>query len=345
MKKKLLSLIMVLIICSCSKENVQVSPKISNDLNYSNALIIGWDGTERSNVQQLLAEGKLPHLKSLVDIGSWVNTSVRSDDTETKPGWSQVLTGYNAKVTGVVSNKFYSSIPQGITLFERIGRKYGKDLKLIFLAGKEENLGNRGPHRVCMNCINREADTQIKTRWYDDSVDVPLIFGKKKITQPRNGEPYFNLYNSKMLHTYQNALWESPHVLAKYLEVMDTIKQDRFLAFVHFQEPDEDGHVYGVDSIQYRNAIIQNDVNLGIILNRLKSEKVFEKTAIIVLSEHGFDKGKKSHMKAPETFLVSNIPQLKTSGDRLDIAPTLYRIFGVDTKLLSPKLEGTSLIP
>ncbi|MDD4974241.1 MAG: alkaline phosphatase family protein [Bacteriovorax sp.] len=321
------------------------SPMKSSIPKFRNIIVIGWDGSLRERVELLLKQGQLPNLKSIIDHGSYVSTTITKDATETKPGWTQILTGYSSKTTGVLNNKFYAPIPKGLTVFERLSQKFGKKLKLIFLTGKVNNVGIRGPHNICMNCLKRSTINSKKTRWWDEFAETPVFGGHKKIMNHREGEPYYYLYNSKVVDHFQTALIEGPNVLRKAFLVLDRVKNDAFFAFIHFEEPDEQGHVFGENSKEYSKALMDNDINLGKMLNKLKELNLVNNTILIVTTDHGFDIGKHSHHDARNTFLVSTIKNLRPTGDRLDITPTIYELFDVDTRNFTPPIEGKSIIP
>ena len=85
----------------------------------TNTVIIGWDGAGRNNIKELLAAGKLPNLQTVIDEGSIVAIDAERD-TATLPGWAAILTGYYPEVTGVYTTDIYQSIPDGLTIFERL---------------------------------------------------------------------------------------------------------------------------------------------------------------------------------------------------------------------------------
>ncbi len=112
-------------------------PAMSN-----NAILIGWDGAHRDHVKVLLTGGKLPNLQKLVAEGKLVDIDVTSGATDTKAGWSQILTGYKPEVTGVYSNARYRDIPAGYSIFERLQAQYGaKNIATVAVIGKKAHCG------------------------------------------------------------------------------------------------------------------------------------------------------------------------------------------------------------
>ncbi|OGE43787.1 hypothetical protein A3B45_01680 [Candidatus Daviesbacteria bacterium RIFCSPLOWO2_01_FULL_39_12] len=309
-----------------------------------NVVLIGWDGTQRDDLKTLFDQGRLPNLKNLISEGKLVDIDIKSGRTETKPGWAEILTGYKSQTLGVINNANYQPIPKGLTIFERLKEAFGKNnMATVFIAGKLNNLAARGPHKICTNCLTRDPQTFKKTLWWDEKTEAPTkIAGQTKVFEQRSGEPYY--YTKDALDVYLIGLNEAENVGQKALEVLDQYQDRPYLMFIHFEEPDEIGHLYGENSSEYAQSIIVNDQWLGRIVDKLKTLKSYDKTIIYVTTDHGFDKNQKTHSNAPDTWLVSNNPGLKINGTRLDIAPTILATFGLNLNQISPPLDGRSLL-
>lgn len=105
-----------------------------------NVILFGWDGAQRAHVKECLSRGELPTLKGIADRGRLVAIDVVRT-TDTKAGWSQILTGYQPEVTGVFSNSRYQPIPDGYTIFERLERTYGSDFVTVAVVAKKDHVG------------------------------------------------------------------------------------------------------------------------------------------------------------------------------------------------------------
>ncbi|HOP76386.1 MAG TPA: alkaline phosphatase family protein, partial [Thermogutta sp.] len=106
-----------------------------------NIILIGWDGAQRAHVMECLERGELPNLKQLSQEGALVNIDVVTGATDTKAGWTQILTGYNPEVTGVYSNGRYRDVPKGLSIFERLKEHFGPDFVCVAVIGKREHCG------------------------------------------------------------------------------------------------------------------------------------------------------------------------------------------------------------
>ncbi|MFH1619538.1 MAG: alkaline phosphatase family protein [bacterium] len=311
-----------------------------------NVVLIGWDGCQRSHMEDLLRAGSLPNLKKLIDEGGYVHTRVTTGATVTKPGWAEILTGYSAERLKITSNRNFAPIPRGYTVFERFKDiSYGK-MAVIFIGGKINNIGHRGPHKICKNCITRDPITHLKTFHWDENApqvrSVPTAGGGPQRWVPREGEPYFNVH--PVLDCHKTALGSAEHVGPEALSALESFKGRPFFAFFHFEEPDEQGHVYGENSREYSEAIRTADVWLGRIVAKLRRSGIYETTAVFVVSDHGMDEDGNEHFNAPETFLVTNLKKKLRSGDRKDVTPTLLQSLGINADKFRPRLEGRSLI-
>ena len=58
-----------------------------------NVILFGWDGAQRDHVNECLSRKELPNLQKLIDQGTYVEIDIEGK-TDTKAGWSQILTGY-----------------------------------------------------------------------------------------------------------------------------------------------------------------------------------------------------------------------------------------------------------
>jgi len=119
-------------------------------LQYPNIIIMGWDAAQRNHLYEMLNRGELPNLRQLFTEGRLVNTTIpegsfgtvgRDHATDTKAGWTQILTGYSANVTRVFSNGNYSEIPDGYTVYERVKAYFGgENVATTHITGKSTHV-------------------------------------------------------------------------------------------------------------------------------------------------------------------------------------------------------------
>ena len=314
----------------------------------NNAMIVGWDGAHRDHVKALLKEGKLPNLQKLIGEGTLVDVDVTSGATDTKAGWTQILTGYRPEITGVYNNGRFRDVPAGYSVFERLRATFGADkIATVAVIGKKGHCG--------------EIDAPFK-RPFDPAKDTPATKPGKKNGKAKpgakaqgrriveengakylvfEGSPYYTMHNN--VDEWHFGLVQDEKVGDKALEMFDKYGKKPFFFFVHFAEVDHSGHRNGEPSKEYNDAIISGDMQLGRIVDKLKQLGVYDKTLIYVTADHGFDVGGKGHGYAPYVFLGTNDKRVMRDGTRADITPTVLDRLGVDTSKITPPLDGESL--
>ena len=280
-----------------------------------NVLLISWDGMDRTVLKEMLDANRLPNVAAIIRDGSLQEIEVRGHGTETMPGHAEMLTGLAAQTTGVITNHRYQPIPEGLTIFERVQKQLGMDnVRTIMAASKADKLGGRGP---------------------GESPDGP------------KGEPYF--LAKKHLDVYDAHDRSAGETGPLFLKYMARLKPPagaawpRFLAFVHFSDPDAAGHAHGAASAEYRLAAIACDQAVGAFVAWLKKEKLYDRTFIYVTADHGFDRNAKSHYNAPHVWLATNDKAVTKGGTLADVPATILERFGVDLTKLEPKLIGAPL--
>ena len=282
-------------------------------------ILISLDGTRYDTFQQLLSGRKLPFMAGMIREGGIANLTITDHLTVTAPGHAEMLTGYGPDITGIYDNYNMSSpIPDGLTVWERLDTA-------------------RGPED-----------------WYNGA-----IFGKAR---PRdifgNAAPEIDYWFDLSMWSNPGDLYPGGSSIEGYVIKNETLRfideySDRdFFLFVHFADPDHNGHAFGEDSHQYKDAIADCDGWIGQILMSLLKHRIYASTTVLVTTDHGFREGQKNHMSNPypggdpncyHTFLISNKQSLDgLSGIQSDTAPTIYSLAGVDDTMFSPDFASTS---
>jgi len=256
-----------------------------------NVILIGWDGAQRNHLYECLGRDELPNLKQLASEGALVDIDILGV-TDTKAGWSQILSGYNPEVTGVYSNGRYQPVPKGLSIFERLEKHFGADdFVTVAVIGKKGHCGEIDPPRKLR--VGTAAEKKIAKAKNpkgkiieEDGVEYRVI----------PGSPYYNMYTALEVWEFGLALDEK--VGSRALELLEKYKDKPFFFFVHFAEVDAKGHKHGENSKEYNGALISNDFWTGKIAKKLKELDLYDKTCIYVTADHGFDEGKTSHNSA-----------------------------------------------
>lgn len=279
-----------------------------------NVLILGWDGVQRQAFFDCY-EGKseecvngLPNIKELSNDNIYEMT-ITNGQTCTKPGWSQIFTGYEVDDLHVYNNLNFKPIPEGYSVFERLEDHFD-EITTVFLGGKAGNIGG-------------------------------ICYTEKTNYENMKGEPW--CLTKDNIDYYQNAIGPVEQVSDKIFETLEEIKDERFFMFVQYEEPDFPGiHFHGADTAEYRREMKAVDNDLGKILNWLEENDLDDETIVYVISDHGAGKGL-AHRNAPYSIFATNDKRVIREGDRMDFAPTFLEIYGIDPDIYSPEIDGTSM--
>ncbi len=345
MLKRLIPLLAILSI-------VTISPVVQAVDGPGNVILFGWDGAQREHVDQCLARRELPNLQKLIDQGEYVQIDIEGK-TDTKAGWSQILTGYYPEVTGVYSNGLYQPIPKGLSVFERLEKRFGPDnFVTVAVIGKRAHCGEIDPPKKTR--LDEEGQQTPQTQQKrNKNKEKPVQPGagnkpKGKIIEEDGvkyrfipGSPYYNMYTA--LEVWEFGLMQDQKVGTRAIELLEKHKDRPFFFFVHFAEVDHAGHKHGENSKEYNDALISNDLWTGKIIDKVKALGLGENTQFYVTADHGFNEDGKGHSFAPYVFLATNNKNVSHNGRRQDVAPTILEAFGVDPSAQEPRLDGISL--
>ncbi len=331
---------------------VHLSPAQTTGKEIKNVVVIGWDGAGRTRTKQLLEKGELPTLAALIKEGHLLDIDIITGATDTKAGWTQLLTGYMPEKTGVYNNGRYEPIPEGYTVFERLEKFFGPDnIDTVAIIAKKSNVDHDPPYRGTseewttlvsnrlkeLKKTNPNAKIEPDPAVYQEGGRIVEKDGRQLVEIP--GKPWYRA--TKHLDLWVNGLGENEKVAARAISELEKRKDHRFFFFIHFAEPDHRGHKFGENSREYAEGFKLDDQYSGLIINKLKALGLYEKTAIYVIADHGFDSNKKNHLYAPFVFAATNDPSVvRKEGTREDIAPTILKKFGLDLSKIEPRLDG-----
>lgn len=313
-----------------------------------NIVLIGWDGAQRAHVQEMIGRNELPNLVALAKEGTMVDIDITMGATDTKAGWTQILTGYAPEKSGVYNNSRYGPIPVGYSVFERLEQHFGPDnIFTAAVVGKRGHVDADPPTKVPFERWSKRRQRQGKPVPANPTVGQKVAEGGTIVEEDGKlfvafpAKPYF--YTKDHMDLWVNGLVQNDKVGALALETLEKYKDQRFFMFIHFAEPDHVGHAHGENSQEYSDGIKSDDEWLGKIVAKLRELGLYDQTLVYVTADHGFDEGKTSHSYAPYVFLASNDKQITRSGNRADITPTILKRFGVDLTKIEPALDGIPL--
>ncbi|MFB0524922.1 MAG: alkaline phosphatase family protein [Phycisphaerae bacterium] len=332
MLKRVVLILAVLCLVAVAPPTVQAVERPQN------IILFGWDGAQRDHVNECLSRKELPTLQKLIDQGSFVEIDVEGK-TDTKAGWSQILTGCYPEVTGVYSNREYQPIPKGLTIFERLENHFGPErFVTVAVIGKSGHVGAAAPTKTRVKDETEEPSAKKKKKKKPQGKIIDENGIKYRVVP---GQPYYLAKDN--MDIFENALSKNEKVGSRTMELLEKYKDRPFFFFVHFAEPDHSGHGNGENSKEYNDGIISDDLWTGKIMQKVKELGLAEKTQYYITADHGFNEGATGHSFAPYVFLATNNKKVDRNGRRQDVTPTILESFGLDLSKLSPSLDGISL--
>jgi hypothetical protein len=266
------------------------------------AVLICWDGSQRAHVQGMLADGRLPNLQQLIGEGGFAGTDITDHITETFTGHLEMLTGYPPGGLGTRNLNRFEVVPHELTVFDRLERHFGPQTFTT----------------VWLTSKKTKLPALPGLLWSDTKPHVDVWDGDVERTNRKTGPLALG-------YVQQYARPGAP-----------------FFMFIHFREPDTQGHLFGENSPEYDEALIADDGWLGRIRATLTAQGVGSTAAVCVITDHGFDEGERQHKNSPDAWLATNWAPLR-DGDQKDVTPTILALFGIDPAQYTPRLPGRSL--
>jgi len=274
-----------------------------------------WDGTQRNHLLELYNSGQLPNLQALVNDGGLLRTDLVINTETCQPGsgdgyHTQTGPGNSAIITG------YGYPDQGNPNNDHPGPipdgyTFYERLKASVPMVKTGIIS--GKHQTFWPTLPLSNAADVILYWYQGEGTQDTLTDQAITFLTRHGEASFFLY-------------------------------------LHYGQPDGRGHAYGENSVEYSQAIVDDDVELGRVLSQLTSLGIRPQTRILVTTDHGFVEDGNVHdlciaddldlwIAADSAVLISKsgVDAYQTS-----LAPTLFDIFGLD-KNVSPRFPSQSL--
>ena len=271
-----------------------------------NVLIIGWDGAGKVEVKQLLNEGNLPNLENLVSEGTITSIDILRF-TDTKAGWSQILTGYNPEKTKVYNNNKFTAIPAGWTILERLEKD---SVYTAFIAGKGANVG----------ALKQPTNGKLQPYYYTKgNIDFYQneLGANEKVASIALEKIESNVAQQLMMFIHFEEPDKQYHQYKGVgTQYMDAIKDDDYWLGVIIDKLKE------LDIYDNTLVYVVSDHSVNYI------DDIWVKA---------------QHQDAPYSFLATNDDSIIRRGDRIDIAPTIYETLGIDWESYTPALDGYPL--
>jgi alkaline phosphatase len=213
-------------------------------------IIVIWDGTQRAHLLDMLAGGELANLERLI-AGNAVLLLPYIDSETCEPGSGD---GYRTE-----------TCPGNSAIATGLGYP---DMA---------NWTNADPHPI--------PDSLTLWEWFKGrGYATGMVCAKDRPYWPNvplsNAEPEID---------YWRAGGSRSWVTAMALEFIREYSNSPFFLWVHYAEPDNAGHTYGENHVEYSQALVQVDAELDTLLSELGAQGIGEETLIVVTTDHGFE--------------------------------------------------------
>jgi len=184
---------------------------------------------------------------------------------------------------------------------------------------------------------------RLKDEMGSDKVSTAVVTSKKGSIGTAKGLPFLNAKD------FIDHLWDSDadallagSIAVETLYSIDTKKP--FFLFIQLKDASQAGSALTIGSRQYMDAIVRNDIVLGMILDAIVDLNISDDVTVYVTTDHGFGNGSGSGTGETGIWMVANKPGYRTEGDQRDIIPTILDVFGLNYSVMEPAYEGVSLI-
>ncbi len=276
-----------------------------------NVLVIGVDGT---NLSRVLADPTNVNFFNLIQGSSTAPSSIVGHTTISNPSWSTILTGNWGEKTGVINNIFTPwTYNRWSTVFNQLEEDHDDGIQTTAVA-------------------NWDVIAAIAAAGGDLGADLVRYIGK------REDDPNWLKTDDAVGDTTELIIADSNPDVANFV-------------FSYFVGVDENGHMYGGASEEYKLALNNFDRNLGEIIAAVDAWETAnnEEWTIVLVTDHGHQpqRGLGHGFQSPdetETFVIVNGPGFTPGAINLqyqivDVTPTVVTLFGGTPRAT----QGTSM--
>lgn len=272
-------------------------------------------GIDGTNLGRILADDYNQNFFTLLNTSTTAAASIVGHTTISNPSWSTILTGVWGERTGVINNVFTP------WTYDRWPTVFNQ-----------------------LETMNPDIETMTVANW--DVINAIAAAGSKPVDR--------NVFVPQVAGD-TNWLATDDAVAQSTVAAIGSGAQTPNFLFSYFVGVDENGHMYGGSSQQYRDAIRNMDDNLGDIMAavRTREEQFDEDWTILVVTDHGHQpqQGFGHGFQSPDetaTFVIADGPGFKDGyvNQRyqiVDTTPTVMQLFGGTPRAGSDGVSLTTL--
>lgn len=240
--------LLVISLFVCGFLNTKQAPQVIDNLKPT-VILISFDGFRWNYFDKV----STPNLNRLSETGVKAKRLIPSFPTKTFPNHYTIVTGLFPENHGIIANKMYD--PKLNATFSLGDRKSVEDSRWW------------GGEPIWVTA-EKQGQTSAILFWPGSETEIKGI-------RPT----YWQKYDQSLAYDKR---------VQQALDWLDLpVAQRPTLIALYFDAPDTQGHSYGPDSPEVKNAIRKVDTTIGILLQGLKQRGILNDINIIITSDHG----------------------------------------------------------
>ena len=256
-------------------------------------VLISIDGLRPDAIEAAKAE----NLQKLIERGAWGAHVETIRPSVTLPSHTAMLTGLDFQRHGVVWNNYRSGYIPVPTVFS-VAAQAKKSSAMLFSKDKFHFIANP----ACVSWVyGNPIPNKIPER--EDYLDPVQLQKMIKRDEEWEKKPV----SSKPSLQRPGDLMTTAEMLARAFSESYALGKWP-VTFIHFREPDENGHRYGWMGPQYLQGIREVDKALATVVAAIEKNGGFEKIALIISADHGGSVRGHYRVKEPDRAENVRIP-------------------------------------
>ncbi len=147
------------------------------------AIVLAWDGTVSTFVDELARQGKLPNLAKLIAGGAFADDVTAGFPSQTAPGFASLMTGAPPRVTGISGNRVPRVPRADYTILESIAGFSAAPLLAEPIWAAAQRAGKKVVISHVPSFAGENSENTVRFSGYD------MITGRDGIVTPRLSKP------------------------------------------------------------------------------------------------------------------------------------------------------------
>src|SRR5918994_3089649 len=147
------------------------------------AIVLAWDGTVSTFVDELVRQGKLPNMAKLIAGGAFADDVIAGFPSKTAPGFASLMTGAPPRITGISGNRVPREPRSDYTILESIAGFSAAPLLAEPIWAAAQRAGKRVVISHVPSFAAENSENTVRFFGYN------MIAGRDGIVTPRSSKP------------------------------------------------------------------------------------------------------------------------------------------------------------